>query len=112
MDLIRGTTPTIDCTIPDTIPLTEVSEICMTFDQGGDIIANRLLSDGGITVDGQTITVKLTQEETLKLNVAIVGEVGIRIFTDTEQAYATCETEPIFVTDGGLSHGKLIQAPV
>ena len=99
MQLIRGTTPTIDCTIPDNIDISEAKEIWFTIKQGGRMIADRKLSDNTVSVDGQGLSIKLTQNETLAFNTFEVGECGIRIILNDDSAWAMNEIEPVYVSN-------------
>lgn len=99
MQLIRGTTPTIDCIIPDNIDVSDAKEIWFTIKQGGRIIADRKLSDKSVAVDGQGLSITLTQKETLEFNTFEVGECGIRIILNDETAWALEEIEPVYVSN-------------
>lgn len=104
IEIIRGTTPTISAKIPNTIPLDEVSEIWFSISQNGIAIVDRKLSDNTIMIDGQVISITLTQEETLKFRTYSNVECGIRLRVG-DNALAT--STPIFakiidVTKGGV----------
>lgn len=100
MEITRGTTPTITVRIPSSVPLNEASEIWFTIAQSGDLVVDRKLSDNTLNIEGQTLTCKLTQEETLRLHAYEEGECGIRAyFQDREMALATSQTEPVIVHD-------------
>jgi hypothetical protein len=59
----RGTTPTI--TITTDIDLTEASNFYLTFKQGDRIAFEKTIED--VTITGDTVSVWLTQKETLAL---------------------------------------------
>lgn len=59
----RGTTPTITCTLSTDIDLTESDLIRVIIRQGGHV---RLVKEAGeVTIQDKTISVKLSQKETL-----------------------------------------------
>ena len=70
----RGTTPTL--TISTDIDLTEASNFYLTFKQGDRIIFEKTLTDVTITED--TVSVWLTQADTLALKSGRVVEFQIR----------------------------------
>lgn len=108
MNIIRGTTPVINCGIPAEIDLSLATEIWFTIKQGGAMIADKTLKNGTVNVDveNNAISVKLTQEETLSMKTYMKGECGIRIYVGSEDiAYASDTIEPIYVLDvvkGGI----------
>ena len=59
----RGTTPTITCTLSTDIDLAECELIRVIIRQGGHV---RLVKEAGdVTIQDKTISVKLSQKETL-----------------------------------------------
>lgn len=62
--MTRGTTPTLSFTLP--FPADEVSSMWVTIAQGGREVLNRDRSQ--CEINGNTIAVTLTQEETLELD--------------------------------------------
>lgn len=66
--MIRGTTPTLEFTLPFDTAL--LSEAYVTFAQQDKVVLEKSLSD--CVTDGNKMTVKLTQADTLKLQVGFV----------------------------------------
>lgn len=98
MEIIRGSTPTIDCEIPSNIPLEDMTEIWLSIKQGGRLVVDRMLSDNSLQVEGQRIFCKLTQEETLALNTFEQGTCGIRMYdASSDTAYPQRTLEPVYV---------------
>lgn len=62
--MVQATTPTFILTLPDTVDLTQANHIVWTLEQGKSKISK---SDDDLTFDAHTVTVSLTQEETLRL---------------------------------------------
>lgn len=71
--MIRGTTPTHIFNV--NVDLSEAEVIYITYKQSDSIVVEKEKAD--CTVTGETISVKLTQEDTLKFNTAPV-EIQIR----------------------------------
>ena len=92
MEIIRGTTPTIIISIQTEIDLSEVSAAWIYISQQNKVRVNKELSDIEIDTDEKTITVILTQEETLNLKAGIETLFQIRLrLNDT--ALATTATK-------------------
>ena len=62
--MIRGTTPTHIFNVD--IPLEEISTLYVTYKQAKNIILEKNLNDVDIDVEEKTISVPLSQEDTLK----------------------------------------------
>ena len=62
--MIRGTTPTFEFTLP--MLTDEIAAGYITFAQDGRVVIDKDLAD--CTCAGSTVTLHLTQEETLKLS--------------------------------------------
>ena len=67
--MVQATTPTFVLTLPDTVDLTEPIHFYFTLRQGNIRIEK---SDSDLVIDGQTISVYLSQAETLTLTPGIV----------------------------------------
>ena len=69
MQIIRGTTPLITANVRSSIDLSAVSEVWAYIYQQGRVIIDKKLSDNQVVIDTdyKTITVQLTQEDTLAL---------------------------------------------
>ena len=77
MALIRGTTPTLEFTLP--FPVEEIDEAYVTIAQRGAVVIDKPLTD--CECGGNSLTVRLTQEETLKLKCDCTSEIQIRAKT-------------------------------
>lgn len=83
--MIRGTTPTLEFTLPfDTLLL---AEAWVTLSQNGSEVVNKTLED--CSCEGRKLTVRLTQEDTLKLRSDINTEIQIRARTHEGDALAS-----------------------
>jgi hypothetical protein len=91
--MIRGTTPTLRFSIPFDADLLE--EAYATLSQNDKVVVERSLKD--FKVDGRTLSVTLTQEETLKLQCEVKTEIQMRVKTKTGEALAS----DVYVTDTG-----------
>ena len=85
MGLIRGTTPLLEFALP--FPAEELEEAYVTIAQRGAVVIDKPLTECGC--DGKTLTVRLTQEETLKLNCDCMSEIQIRARTLDGEAIAS-----------------------
>lgn len=81
----RGTTPTITCTLSTDIDLTESDLIRVIIRQGGHV---RLVKEAGeVTIQDKTISVKLSQKETLSFYSGS-ADIQVRI-KSSDAVYAT-----------------------
>ena len=62
--MVQATTPTFVLTLPDTVDLSQAANIYFSLRQKNVIIEK---SNDDLTVDGQTVSVYLSQAETLQL---------------------------------------------
>ncbi|MBP3647191.1 MAG: hypothetical protein J6K55_12300 [Clostridia bacterium] len=83
--MIRGTTPTLVFTLP--FEAQQLEEAYISFAQNGKVVLEKTLSD--CTSHQNTLTVRLTQEETLKLKTDVNTEIQIRARTIAEEAVAS-----------------------
>jgi len=67
MQIIRGTTPTIEVVIKNEIDLTTVLEVWVYIVQQKKVKVDKLLSDVTIDAESRIISVELDQEDTLAL---------------------------------------------
>ena len=72
--MFRGTTPRLEFTLP--FDVNQLSEAYVTFSQNGTIVIDKALNVCEAT--DKTLSVKLTQEETLKLRCGCKTEIQIR----------------------------------
>lgn len=83
--MIRGTTPTLEFTVPfDTSIL---AEAWVTLSQKDEVVLNKQLED--CKCDERKLSVKLTQEETLLLDCKCKTEIQIRARTLEGEALAS-----------------------
>jgi hypothetical protein len=82
--MIRGTTPTLEFVLPFETSL--LAEAYVTLAQSDGVVLDKPLSE--CTLDGNKMTVKLTQEDTLKLKPGPV-EIQIRAKTENGDALAS-----------------------
>ena len=89
--MIRGTTPTLKFIIPFDTSL--LADAYVTLSQNGEIVIEKQLND--CSVDKRKLSVRLTQEETLKLQCDCNTEIQLRAKTLEGEALAS----EIFVRD-------------
>lgn len=83
--MIRGTTPTLSFKLPFSVDA--VANGYVTFAQSGEVIIDKALADCDCGTD--TLTVKLTQDDTLKLQAGVTVEMQIRVKTTDGDALAS-----------------------
>lgn len=83
--MIRGTTPTLEFAIPFDTSL--ISEAFVTLAQNGAVVVDKPLKE--CNCSGNKLTVRLTQEETLKLQENDMTEVQLRARTVNGEAVAS-----------------------
>ena len=83
--MIRGTTPTLEFTIPFDTDL--LAEVWVTLSQNNEILIDKHLED--CSREGNLISVKLTQEETLELDCDCITEIQLRVKTREGEALAS-----------------------
>lgn len=70
--MIRGTTPTLEFALPFEVDL--IAEAYVTISQNQSVVIDKSLSE--LTCAGKTLTVKLSQEDTLKLQQSEIQNSG------------------------------------
>lgn len=80
--MIRGTTPTLTFALP--MDTSTLKEIYVTIAQDDETVIERAKEE--MTCEGKTATLKLTQEETLKLDAHRRAEIQIRVLTEDDAA--------------------------
>lgn len=85
--MIRGTTPTLQFTISGDVAVSNIQEMWLTFAQFGEIIINK--SRNEMEIDGNVVTVTLSQEETLKLKSGKQINMQLRILLTDGTALAS-----------------------
>lgn len=97
--ITRGTTPTLEFTIPFDTSL--LSEAWVTLSQNDEIVIDKQLKD--CSCDEKKLTVDLTQAETLQLDCDSKTEIQLRVKLSTGKALASAvivvDTERI-IKDG------------
>ena len=83
--MIRGTTPTLEFTLPFDVGI--LAEAWVTMAQKGEVVLDKQLSE--CQCGGNVLTVKLTQEETLSLKCNCLTEIQIRVRTVDGNALAS-----------------------
>lgn len=83
--MIRGTTPTLEFALPFDAGI--LAEAWVTMSQDKKVVLNKELSD--CQCEGNVLTVKLTQEDTLKLKCNCLAEIQIRARTTDGDAVAS-----------------------
>lgn len=83
--MIRGTTPTLEFALPFDAGVLE--EAWVTVAQNKSVVLDKKLSD--CQCAGNVLTVKLTQEDTLKLKCNCLAEIQIRAKTTDGDAVAS-----------------------
>lgn len=85
--MYRGTTPTIQFKLPFAASVCD--EIWITISQFGNEVINKTKAD--CSIDGNEVSVTLTQDETLKLKASNNGQtlVQMRVRTNNKKALAS-----------------------
>lgn len=83
--MIRGTTSTLQFAFP--FELNNVAELWVTLKQDNNIVLDKTLTD--CELDGSILTLRLTQQDTLKLNAFLPVAIQIRIRTNDGNAVAS-----------------------
>ena len=100
--MIRGTTPTHTFQIPFSTNL--LKEVRIIYAQAGSAIVEKNTED--CSLDGTDITVKLTQEETMRFSERKIAELQLRVLLNDGNALAT----PVLRLDvGELLKDEIIQ---
>ena len=83
--MIRGTTPTLEFTLPFGTDI--LAEAFITLSQNGEVVIDKRLSE--CKCEKETLSVRLAQEETLKLDGQCKTEIQIRARTLEGEALAS-----------------------
>ena len=65
VEILQATTPSFILTIPNSVDLSVMNNLCFSIKQNDNVIIHKFLDS--LSVDGQTVSVFLTQLETLQL---------------------------------------------
>ena len=92
MELIRGTTPSIEITVQTEIDLHQVSEVWIYISQQKTVKVDKKISDVTFNYENRKMTVKLSQDDTLGLK---AGDAlfQIRLLLEDGTALATVASE-------------------
>lgn len=66
VEILQATTPSFVLTIPNSVDLSVMSNLCFTIKQNENVIINKYIDS--LTIDGQTVSAFLTQLDTLQLS--------------------------------------------
>lgn len=104
MQLIRGTTPTIIITVQTDIDLTQVAEVWIYISQQNKVKVDKQLEDVSIDAEHKTITVTLSQDDTLELkaNTDALFQIRLLLMNGTALATVASDIEVIEVYKGGV----------
>lgn len=83
--MIRGTTPTLEFTLPFDTDI--LAEAWVTMAQNNEVVLDKQLSE--CQCEGNVLTVRLTQEETIALKCNCLVEIQIRVRTKEGGALAS-----------------------
>ena len=86
--MIRATTPTEYLLLPDNIDLTGATQLYCTFKQtspGSVVTITKTFENGASLVDGHTIAVDFTQEESLRFKARYEVEVMVNWIAGTKR---------------------------
>lgn len=89
MEIIRGTTPTIIISIQTEIDLSELSAAWVYISQQSKVRVNKVLANIEVDVEHNTLTLELTQTDTLALKAGIETFFQIRLRMEDGTALAT-----------------------
>ena len=83
--MIKGTTPTLEFELPFEISL--VKNAYVTLSQKGVVVINKKYGECSCT--GNILSVKLTQEDTIRLTDNDIVEIQLRVLTTSDDALAS-----------------------
>jgi hypothetical protein len=66
VEILQATTPTFIITVPNYIDLSTVDNLCFSLKQNNNVLIHKYMDS--LAVDGQTVSVFLTQLDTLQLS--------------------------------------------
>lgn len=89
--IFRGTTPTFSFKLP--IEAATITKLAVTFKQPGGVTVEKTLDD--VTLDGQTVTATLTEEETLSFRAAGTMEIQLRVGVGAARMASQVWTVPV-----------------
>lgn len=66
VEILQATTPTFILSVPNFVDLSTVSNLCFSIQQNNSVLINKFIDS--LSVEGQTVSVFLTQIDTLQLS--------------------------------------------
>lgn len=104
--MYRGTTPTYTLTLPETVDLTEATEVIVTFaTTNHEILLEKHLAD--VEIELNTISVWISQEESLLFPIGLI-EIQVNwTYVSGEHTDRAC-TEIVSVTSHRNLHDEVI----
>ena len=103
MQLIRGTTPTIVINVKDDIDLSTITEIWVYISQQNKVKVDKKIEDVDIDDVTKTITLTLSQEDTLSLKSGeALFQIRLLLQDDTALATTASEIEILEIYKGGI----------
>lgn len=83
--MIRGTTPTITMILPNTVNVDNIASAIVSIEQFGKEVIKKTTSDILKNNDNNSLSIKLSQEETLSLsaNNKTILQLKVKTFTET-----------------------------
>lgn len=94
--MVQATTPTFVLTLPETVDLTQAQNLYFTMKQGC-VTVQKETAD--LTVDGQTVSVYLTQSETLQFG---VGNASLQLNWTYPDGSRACTNIVTIIVDPNL----------
>lgn len=83
----RGTTPTLTFTTP--FAAADVADGYITFKQGNDVVLEKRVTDDGVSFEGKTIMLKLSQAESLLFDPTCMALIQLRFKLEDGNAVAS-----------------------
>lgn len=89
MEIIRGTTPTIEITIKSELDFSTINQVWIYISQQNKVKIDKLISDVTFEPVDKIISVRLDQDDTLSLKAGIETLFQIRLLLNDDTALAT-----------------------
>lgn len=104
MQIIRGTTPTIEITVKSELDFNTIDQVWVYITQQNTVKIDKLISDVSFDPENSKISVLLSQEDTLGLKADYDTLFQIRLLLNDETALATpaSKVKVIEVYKGGI----------
>lgn len=104
MQLIRGTTPTIEITVQTEIDLHQVAQVWIYISQQNKVKVDKEVDNVTFDYEHRKMTVKLSQDDTLELKAGqdALFQIRLLLLNGTALATIASEVEVIEVYKGGV----------